>query len=271
MTAHATMEERQRCLAAGMNDHISKPIEPRLLFETVGRFYKVAEPVGSSGGEVASKSTTAEARATQPGDNLPVIEGLDTKDGLSRVAANRKLYVKLLRQFVEQQGPALEHISTALAGGDMALAERLAHTLKGVAGNIGATGVQAAAGPLEKLIRAKAARSEVDSVLQQVATVLDPLIAQLRAALGAPAAETPVPDTAAPADPAQVREAVARLNSLLSEFDPGAVDFMETNRAVLRPLFSRETWTQFEALIQSYAFADAHARLEQALKNFLPA
>ena len=43
MTAHATIEERQRCLAAGMNDHISKPIDPANLFETVGKFYKPAE------------------------------------------------------------------------------------------------------------------------------------------------------------------------------------------------------------------------------------
>ena len=43
MTAHATVEERERCLAAGMNDHVSKPIDPAALFETVGRFYKPAE------------------------------------------------------------------------------------------------------------------------------------------------------------------------------------------------------------------------------------
>jgi two-component system sensor histidine kinase/response regulator len=193
------------------------------------------------------------------------------KDGLSRVAGNRKLYLKLLRQFVEQQGPAIDQFSEALARGDIALAERLAHTLKGVAGNIGAKSTQAAAGALEKLVRARAAGAEVDSAKQQVAAALDPLIGQLRTALIAPSSETSVQATAVPVDPAKSREVVARLTGLLSEFDAGAVDFIETNQAVLRPLFAGETWAQFESLVQSYAFPDARAQLEQALKNFPPA
>ena len=123
-------------------------------------------------------------------DDLPSIPGLDAKDGLSRVAGNRKLYLKLLRQFIEQQGPAVEQITTALAQGDVTLAERLAHTLKGVAGNIGAKAVQAAAGALEKLIRSRAAIGEVTPAKQQVAAALDPLVAQMRSALPPPAAET---------------------------------------------------------------------------------
>jgi two-component system sensor histidine kinase/response regulator len=73
------------------------------------------------------------------GANLATIKGLGTNDGLARVAGNRKLYLKLLQTTV------------ALNQGDRGLAERLAHTLKGVAGNIGARSVQAAAGALEKL------------------------------------------------------------------------------------------------------------------------
>src|SRR5262249_31931674 len=49
MTAHATMEERQRCLAAGMNDHISKPIDPEILLGTVGRFYSTGNVATSAG------------------------------------------------------------------------------------------------------------------------------------------------------------------------------------------------------------------------------
>src|SRR6476660_97774 len=113
MTAHATIEERQRCLAAGMNDHISKPIDPGMLFETVGRFYKPAVSIASAAvsassppqqpkqespdhspsagngpGATASRGTSAGA------DELPTIEGLDARDGLTRVAGNRKLYLK---------------------------------------------------------------------------------------------------------------------------------------------------------------------------------
>ncbi len=121
MTAHATIEEKQRCLAAGMNDHISKPIDPANLFETVGRFYKSGEnanvesgehtrprvsrpapsPVGASGQPDVSRPSAAPKVADEAGAlPIPLIGGLDTKDGLSRVGGNQKLYLKILRQFV---------------------------------------------------------------------------------------------------------------------------------------------------------------------------
>ena len=138
MTAHATIEERQRCLAAGMNDHISKPIDPDNLFETVGRFYKPAE--AGAPAECGRRRGTS-VRACRRLTSCRRSPASTRRTGLSRVGGNRKLYLKLLRQFIEQQGPAVEQITEALARGDIALAERLAHTLKGVAGNIGATQV----------------------------------------------------------------------------------------------------------------------------------
>ena len=263
MTAHATMEERQRCLEAGMNDHLSKPIDPALLYETVGRFYQ--PPVGGEEKPKADIATTPKGEATTTnGDELPAIAGLDTKDGLSRVAGNRKLYLKLLRQFAEQQGPAVGQITEATAKGDMALAERVAHTLKGVAGNIGAKAVQEAAGVLEKRIRERVAAEEVEAAKRGVATVLEPLMSQLRKAAGAPAAAEPEPEPVVAVDPAKSREAAERLNGLLAEFDPGAVEFMGANRAALRALFAGESWARFEKLVQDYAFAEAQAELGRA-------
>src|SRR5438046_2205311 len=145
MTAHATIEERQRCLAAGMNDHISKPIDPEMLFETLGRFCKPS-PSSAVAPRPAKISLTDSSAAMTMGKNpigrdandFSAALGLDAQDGLQRVAGNQKLYLKLLRQFVDQQGKAPGQIASALTRGDAALAERLAHTLKGVAGNIGA-------------------------------------------------------------------------------------------------------------------------------------
>jgi HPt (histidine-containing phosphotransfer) domain-containing protein len=249
-----------------MNDHVSKPVDPVALFETVGKFYKPIAPslTPSGGGKVVAKPGEA---ATVPSEELPSVEGLDTRDGLARVAGNRKLYLKLLRQFAEQQEPSVEQISTALAHGDTTLAERLAHTLKGVAGNIGAKPVQAAAGRLEKLIRDRAAAAETESAQHQVAAALDPLLAQLRNALPSPAPITPLPASRPPADPAQIRAVAAQLTKLLSEFDPGAVELIEANQAALRALFPSDAWPQFGKLVQGYAFAEAQTQLEQALTN----
>ena len=263
MTAHATMEEKQRCLAAGMNDHISKPIDPAHLYETVGRFYKPAHLAG----------TPAPVEVKTPGisapksDDLPALAGLDTNDGLTRVAGNRKLYLKLLRQFVEQQGPAVGEITTALAAGDLALAERLAHTLKGVAGNIGAKSVHGVAAALEKVIHSKAPAAEVEAAKQQVTAVLDPLLAGLKVSLGAVATEPTPAAAAAQVDPVKSRESAAQLTRLLAEFDPGAADFLATNRGALQSLFPDGAWAEFEKLVQDYAFADAQTRLEQILKK----
>jgi two-component system sensor histidine kinase/response regulator len=268
MTAHATIEERQRCLAAGMVDHISKPIDPALLYEIVGRVFKSSAAADASPRQLPPGEEPADSRGRLQPDNIPVMTGLDTKDGLGRVGGNRKLYLKLLRQFVEQQGPVVGQITGALASGDTALAERLAHTLKGVAGNLGAKLVQTASGALEKLVRDKAKTDEIETAKQQVTAALDPLVEQLKAALGSMTMETPAPTvTPSAANPAQSRETATQLSKLLSEFDPGAADFIESNQAALRPLFAGDTWSQFEKLVQGYAFADAQAQLEQALKN----
>jgi two-component system sensor histidine kinase/response regulator len=269
MTAHATLEERQRCLASGMNDHISKPIDPDNLYETVGRFCK-PDVTGARTAMSASSPVSAGAdkavRAPES-DDFSGVTGLDAADGLTRVAGNRKLYAKLLRQFVESQGPVVALVAEALARGDAALAERLAHTLKGVAGNIGAKPVHAAAATLEKAVRDKAPDAEVDAAKQQVAAVLGPLVADLKSALHSPEPEAIAQPAATPVDPAQTREAADQLTKLLSESDPGAADFIAANRAVLSPLFADGTWSQFESLVQGYSFADAQTQLEQAQKS----
>jgi signal transduction histidine kinase/CheY-like chemotaxis protein/HAMP domain-containing protein len=237
MTAHATMEERQRCLAAGMNDHIAKPIDPVGLLETVTRYYRVTQV-------------------------------LDSKAGLSRVGGNQALYQKLLRQFVEQQASAAMQIQDALDKKDVALAERLAHTLKGVAGNIGATHVQSAAGALEKAIRDGAPATDTQSAIRQVGAAMAPILAEISGALSTHAApESPkLPETATAVDAAQSRESATTLRTLLSDLDPAAIDYLETNHAMLRPLFAVAEWPAFEDLVRGYAFADAQSQLEQALK-----
>ncbi len=258
MTAHATVEERERCLAAGMNDHVAKPIDPAALFEAIGRFYKPAE----------SAPAPDQPSSPPPQEALPSIAGLDSNDGLARVGGNRKLYVKILRQFVEQQGPTGDQVADALAKGDHALAERLAHTLKGVAGNIGAAGVQSAAAALERVIRDRSNAEEVERARQRVEAVLEPLAAGIRAALGSAGSDASTPvQPAAPANPARSREAAAQLAALLSDSDPAAGEFIDAHRDALRLLFDAAGWSEFDALVQGYAFADAQSRLEHALET----
>jgi two-component system, sensor histidine kinase and response regulator len=199
----------------------------------------------------------------------PSIAGLDTNSGLVRVGNNRQLYLKLLGQFVEQQGPAADQIAAALSSKDHAVAERLAHTLKGVAGQLGAADVQSTAGTLEHLIREHAEPAAIEAARTQLAAQLIALVTALRAALpstGSGAPEPAIPST--PPSAAQSREAAAQLTGLLSERDPGAAEFLEAHQATLRPLFDDARWRELTGLVQGYAFEDAQAQLEQALESF---
>jgi len=262
MTAHATIEERQRCLDAGMNDHIAKPIDPRNLFETVGKFFT------PSAAAAPSAPADPSAPVAPSPDDIPAIAGLDLADGLARVGGNRKLYRKLLRQFIDQQASTVEDVRRAQQNGDDALAERLAHSLKGVAGNLGARDLQRAAGTLEKAIRERLPAADIEVARASLAACLAPLVAAISQALpgDAPPAPAGVPPPQVP--PGRSRELATQLLAMLSDMDPGAADFIEDNRPGLAPLFSQETWRGFEQHVQDYAFSDAQTELEQALTTF---
>ena len=204
--------------------------------------------------------------ATMPTADLPVVDGLDTKDGLARVGGNRKLYLKLLRQFVVQQADAAVQIAAQLKAGDHATAERLAHTVKGVAGNLGAKPVQLAAAELEKAIRERADSAQIETVRRQLADNFATLLGGLRSALGEKKpATTAVPATAV--DPAQVKLVVAQMIKHLAEFDAAAADCLEANRNIFASLFSAEEFGKFEQQVEGYAFGEASLQLQPAAKE----
>jgi two-component system sensor histidine kinase/response regulator len=260
MTAHATLEERDHCLANGMSGHIAKPIDPALLYDTLSK-------VAHQAREAITPGTSAPAEAVATTADLPPVDGLDSADGLRRVGGNSKLYVKLLRQFVSQQADAVGQIRAALAANDRESAMRLAHTLKGVAGNLGAGPAQTAAAVIEQLLREGSAADAIHPAVEHLAAVLDPFLAHLRAALamGVTAAAP-----AATVAPAHTRAVAAQLAKLFADFDTGAVAFAEENQASLRPAFDAATWDEFLRQTQGFAFADAQTLLDQALAR-LPA
>ena len=135
MTANAMDGDRQACLKAGMNDFISKPIDPDELWSVLRRWLQPRAP--------------AVAPAVVP---VAGIRGLDMVLGLARMAGKKPLYEKLLGRFSAGQRDAAARIRAALVAGDRAGAQLVAHTLKGVAGNLAATVVQEMAGSLEAQI-----------------------------------------------------------------------------------------------------------------------
>jgi len=136
MTANAMAGDRERCLAAGMDDHVAKPIEPEILFETLMKWIPIFErgPVISQ----ALQRVTPEDLPDQKIGFPPDLVGIDIKAGLRRTGENRELYITLLKYFVKDHGNDDQVIIDAIKQNDIILAHRTAHTLKGVAGGIGA-------------------------------------------------------------------------------------------------------------------------------------
>ena len=253
MTAHATIDERQKCLAAGMNGHVSKPIDPSSLFDTLERFV-----VPTAKGPAVPPQEPAPA-AVAEADELPDVPGLNTAEGLMRVAGNKKLYRKLLRQFSNTEADAAQRIASALAENDRALAERLAHTVKGVAGNIGAPAVQNAAANLEKAIAGSAPAAEIEVWRASLEECLGHLIQGLKTAL-----EGADGEPAQAGDPAQVKAAVEQLSRYLAESDAAAIDYFEAAAPHLRILFDAHEFEHFASLVENYAFSEAYEELMAA-------
>lgn len=130
MTAHAMQGVKEECLSVGMNDYISKPIEPELMFGTISKWVNVSFKMN----EQDSNKNADEIEIMLP-ESQPAI---DIETGLKRLSSNRKLYRKLLEDFTASYTNSAQEIKNAANLGDFVTATRLAHTVKGVAGNIAA-------------------------------------------------------------------------------------------------------------------------------------
>jgi CheY-like chemotaxis protein len=259
MTAHALVEERQRCLDAGMNDHVSKPIDPDNLFSTLLRW---AKPRPSKAVDSQPPPTPAKAADEVV---LPEIAGVNRADGLKRVAGNRRLYRDLLGQFATKQGDAATQISAALESGDRQLAERIAHTVKGVAGNIGITDVQSAAQKLEKAIRE--AQDTVPALLNDFARLIG---AEVQAITRALHASAPAPGEAKrtmPFNGEAAAAAVARLKSLLEASDGDAEEAFRDLQDAVAGAVEKPQLDALGASITDFDFETALRKLDEIAES----
>jgi two-component system sensor histidine kinase/response regulator len=185
MTANAMQRDRDRCMEAGMNDFITKPIDPEELVATLVRWLKprsLAVRPQPAPVRAAPASAPAPAPASAAVDGLPRIAGLDTGLGLKRMMNKKGLYLAMLKRFADGQAGTMAALREALAQGDLATAERLAHTTKGVAGNIGATPVGTAAEAVEMALRSGPGAPGLDELLAVLDRELTPLVQALAAA-----------------------------------------------------------------------------------------
>jgi CheY-like chemotaxis protein len=154
MTAHAMAGDEDKSLQAGMNGHVTKPIDPEQLFVTLQKWIKPGEKRSRVQQTEIPLEQTEPDKRVQAEDDLPeYLPGFDLADGLKRLQGNKTLYRKLLLNFGTEYNTAAGDIGEAFTAEDFDRAHNLVHNLKGLAGNLAATDLQAAAVNLEKLVK----------------------------------------------------------------------------------------------------------------------
>ncbi len=260
MTANAMQRDRERCLAAGMQDVVTKPIEPADLWKALLKWVvvreRVAPDVPTPVNAAATNAITAEQLA------LPEhIEGLDVTLGLRRVVGKRPMYLSMLRKFVAGQRDAVDAVLKALDEGDLDTAARVAHTTKGVCGNIGASQVQEQADVLELSIKAGEPRAALDTLAQALRQQLQPLVQAIADWLPP---ETSAPTTApAQLDDAEVARVSARLRELCADMESEAEDLVEREQALLASAYPGH-YAAIAKAVKDFDFDSALAALDEA-------
>jgi CheY-like chemotaxis protein len=193
MTAHAMSGDEDKSLEAGMNGHVAKPIDPDQLFATLQKWIKPSKRrVQVQQPEVPVERPDSDA-ALPTEDELPeFLPGFDLAGGLERLMGNKRLYRKLLVDFGTKYIEIANDIRAALDTKDFEQAHSLVHDLKGMAGNLEATDLQAAAVGMEKLVKGDQKETPSTNQLDQKFMELENAINQALEAvqtLGLPAEE----------------------------------------------------------------------------------
>ena len=217
MTANAMKHDLDACLAAGMNDHVTKPIDRRALVETLRRWLPRQATAAA-----ATTLTTVPAGLPAAGSgeaaSLPVLEGIDVEGAVRRLGLPFDVLRKMLIRFADGQRQTFDELRAAVETGDPVGAARPAHAIAGSAGNLGAESLREAAKALEKAGRdGQAELGELYRVVEEHAAVVFRSIDSLRAPPESGA--QPAAAAAAPVDPVKLRGALERLRAALADFD----------------------------------------------------
>lgn len=232
MTANVLASDQEKCLAAGMNDFVVKPIDPEALFKTLLKYLTAAEEVSS-------------------------LTDLDTEIGLKRLLNNRTAYEKLLRKFMQDQAHAVQAMRQHLSAGEHETVMREVHTLKGLAGTIGAVKVQHLAEKLEVALQSNMVNLELETRLCQLAAAITDLFAAIPGVLST---DEVASGKAVNLDWQKIKQVLSQLEARLVEDDPEALTIYEQFAPSLKEAFGSEV-ASLESAIKNYDLPQALAAL----------
>jgi len=218
MTAHAMTGDREKSLAAGMNDHITKPIDPAVLYTALKKW--IGQKLPAATGPVQQGTNVLPA-----GDlPLPSLPGIDQAEALKILNYKAELFVKMLYDFQKSYSSLPNILRDLSAAGDWAEIQKRAHTVKGIAGYIGSFSLQAAAAAVEDALRSDQ-RDEAVQCLASFIHVLDQILSSLSAlpVAGLDASLSQLPQLPGPVGEYHIRQAEEPLQILIGQLIRGEV------------------------------------------------
>lgn len=251
MTTDAMIDERERYEALGMNGRLGKLVEPDEFYATLACYYN---------GTNAIKNEASQDDGTQ---QLPNIAGLNALSGLRYAGNMPKLYRQMLDMFAGDFAGSSETLAGYLANAQWDKAERLAHTLKGLAGTIGANDVQLSAAKLESASKERQAEAAA-TALDVLTSLLTPLLAALQQYFAeGQAVESTVAEFAEAAQSANLPDCLPQLLQLLAEGDSDAIDLWENHHKEFACVLSPQTTQRIGTALQNFDFDAAQALLAE--------
>ncbi|MEH6587681.1 MAG: response regulator [Halioglobus sp.] len=254
MTANATTVDHEKSLAAGMNAHINKPINPAELFTQLLNWIAPGE-------RTAPPRVANEAAAPQENSvALSTLRGFDTEAGIARVGGSEDSYRRLLGKFAVNQADSATQLQAAVDQGDQELAVRTAHSLKGAAGALGIASLQGIAGELEGALQ-KGLDELNDILYEKLSTCLDDSISQITGVTNTSAAGAEnvvrIQDIGE-----EVLEKLAVLQAQLEDFDSEAED---TLQMLVKYLAGTGANALFEPIVRAVSAYEMESAAQQLL------
>ncbi|MFC1606462.1 response regulator [Candidatus Latescibacterota bacterium] len=255
MTANAMAGDREKSLAAGMNDHVTKPINHDELFSALEKWISMGDLQAPDIGKPVVKSAEPPAES----DDVPDLPGFDTEAGIKRVGGNKKLFRNLLMKFNENYADSTREIRKAYDDGDIELAQRLAHTVKGVAGNVAALTLHEKATALDADLKEGGTKAFSDLLFEYDEALSEALTSTGMLADHEQAIESVSTDIISEkaVDVETVKPLIDEIKTLLEDDDTEALSILEELGTHLKGSAVQSNLKKIEKLMGQYDFEEA--------------